>query len=135
MFDTKIAIVVRDDLAVWQKLNVVVFLTSGVVAAHRELIGAPYEDAAGNRYHPLIVQPAIVLGADADTLKAIYLRALERGVQLSIYIEDMFRTGHDAANRAAVQQYAPAEMNVVGLAVREEKKLVDKITRGARLHA
>jgi hypothetical protein len=135
MFDTKIAIVVRDDLAVWQKLNVVVFLTSGIVATHRELIGAPYEDAAGNRYLPLIVQPAIVLGADADTLKAIYLRALERRVQVSIYIEDMFRTGHDAANRSAVQQYVPAEMNVVGLAVREEKKLVDKITRGAKLHA
>ena len=134
MFDTKIAVVVRDDLAVWQKLNVVVFLTSGIVAAHRELIGGPYEDAAGNLYHPLIVQPAIVLGADAGTLKAIYLRALERRVQVSIYIEDMFRTGHDAANRGAVQQYAPAEMNVVGLAVREEKKLVDKITRGAKLH-
>jgi len=135
MFDTKIALVVRDDLAVWQKLNVVVFLTSGIVAAHRELIGAPYEDAAGNAYHALIVQPAIVLGADAETLKAIYLRTLERGVRASIYIEDMFRTGHDAANRGAVQQYAPAEMNVVGLAVREEKKLVDKITRGAKLHA
>ena len=67
MFDTKIAMVVRDDLAVWQKLNVAVFLTSGIVAAHRELIGAPYEDAAGNLYHPLIVQPAIVLGADADS--------------------------------------------------------------------
>jgi hypothetical protein len=135
MFDTKIVIVVRDDLAVWQKLNAVVFLTSGIVAAHRELIGAPYEDAAGNLYHPLIAQPAIVLGADAGTLKAIYLRALERSVKVSLYIEDMFRTGHDAANREAVRQYAPAGMNVVGLALREEKKLVDKITRGAKLHA
>jgi hypothetical protein len=32
-FDTKIAIVVRDDLAVWQKLNVTAFLTSGIVGA------------------------------------------------------------------------------------------------------
>jgi hypothetical protein len=134
IFNTKIAIVVRDDLAVWQKLNVVVFLTSGIVAADAALIGAPYEDAAGNAYHPMIVQPAIVLGADADTLKAIYLRALDRGVRLSIYIDDMFRTGHDADNRAAVRQYAPAGMNVVGLAVRDEKKIVDKITRGATLH-
>jgi hypothetical protein len=98
------------------------------------LIGVPYEDAAGNLYHPLMVQPAIVLGADADTLKAIHGRALERRVWVSISIEDMFRTGHDAANRGAVRQYAPAEMNVVGLALREEKKLVDKITRGAKLH-
>jgi hypothetical protein len=99
MSETKIAVVVRDDLALWQKLNVVVFLASGIVAAHRELIGAPYEDAAGNRYHP------------------------------------MFRTGHDAANRGAVRQYAPDEMNMVDLAVREEKRLVDKITRGPNLHA
>jgi hypothetical protein len=134
MFDTKIAIVIRNDLAVWQKLNVVAFLTSGIVAAHEGLIGDPYEDAAGNRYNPLLIQPAIVLGADAGTLKTIYARALERGVRVSLYIEDMFRTGHDAANRAAVKQYAPPDMNVVGVALRDEKKVVDKITRGAALH-
>ena len=31
-------------------------------------------------------------------------------------------TGHDAANRATVKQYAPDAMNVVGLALREDKK-------------
>jgi hypothetical protein len=35
MFDTKIAIVVREDLATWQKLNVTTFLTSGIVAPAR----------------------------------------------------------------------------------------------------
>ncbi len=65
MFDTKIAIVVRDDLAVWQKLNVTAFLTSGIVGATPGLLGAPYEDAAGNSYHPLAIQPMIVLAADA----------------------------------------------------------------------
>ena len=53
MFDTKIAIVVRDDLAVWQKLNVTAFLTSGIVGATEGLLGEPYEDAAGNTYNPL----------------------------------------------------------------------------------
>ena len=33
MFDTKIAIVVREDLPVWQKLNVTAFIMSGVVGA------------------------------------------------------------------------------------------------------
>ena len=134
MFDTKIAIVVREDLATWQKLNVVAFLTSGIIGAHDGLIGEPYADAAGNAYHRLLVQPAIVLAADAAAIKTIYLRTLERGVRVSLYIDDMFRTGHDAANRATVQQYAPAAMAVAGLALREEKKLVDKLTRGARLH-
>ncbi|WP_406568630.1 DUF2000 family protein, partial [Aeromonas caviae] len=27
MFDTKIALIVRDDLAIWQRLNVVAFLS------------------------------------------------------------------------------------------------------------
>jgi hypothetical protein len=135
MFDTKISIVVREDLATWQKLNVVAFLTSGVVGASPGLIGEPYEDAVGNTYNPLMIQPMIVLSADRETLKAIYLRAMERRIRLSLYIEDMFTTGHDAANRATVKHYAPDAMNVVGLALREDKKVVDKITKGARMHA
>ncbi len=135
MFDTKIAIVVREDLAVWQKLNVTAFLTSGVVGAGGDLLGAVYEDAAGNTYNPLVVQPVIVLSADAGTLRTIHRRALERGARLSLYIEDMFGTGHDAANRAAVKQHSPDTMSIVGLALREDKKTVDKITKGARMHA
>lgn len=134
MFDTKIAIVLREDLAVWQKLNVTAFLTSGIVGATQGLLGAAYEDAAGNTYHPLAIQPMIVLGADADTVRAIYRRAMERKVRLSLYIEDMFETGHDAANRETVKRCRPEDMNVVGLALRDDKKVVDKITKGARMH-
>jgi hypothetical protein len=134
MFSTKIAIIVRDDLAVWQKLNVTAFLTSGLIGAAPELVGAPYEDAVGNRYHPLAIQPMIVLAADAEVIKSIYRRAMERKVQLSLYIADMFATGHDAANRAAVRQHAPDALDIVGLALREDRKLVDKIVKGARMH-
>ena len=135
MFDTKIAIVIRDDLAPWQELNVTAFLTSGVVGANQGLLGEPYEDAAGNKYNPLVIQPMIVLSAGAEAIRTIYRRAMERGVRLSLYIEEMFATGHDAANRAAVKQHLPETLNVVGLALREDKKLVDKITKGARMHA
>jgi hypothetical protein len=135
MFDTKIAIVLRDDLAVWQKLNVTAFLTSGIVGATPGLLGEPYEDAAGNSYNPLLVQPVIVLAADAATIQAVYRRAMERGVRLSIYIEDMFATGHDAANRETVRRWTADEPRIVGLALRAEKKVVDKITKGARMHA
>ena len=89
MFDTKISVVVREDLATWQKLNVVAFLVSGVVGAKPGLVGEPYEDAAGNIYNPLMIQPMIILGADRDTLKTIYGRAMERRVRLSLYIEEM----------------------------------------------
>ena len=68
MFETKIAIVVRDDLAPWQELNVTAFLTSGIVGASQGLLGEPYEDAAGNTYNPLVIQPMIVLSASAEAI-------------------------------------------------------------------
>src|SRR5260221_3893018 len=82
MFDTKIAIVLRDDLAVWQKLNVTAFLTSGIVGANPGILGERYEDAAGHAYKSLGIQPMIVLGADRDLIKTIYRRAMERGARL-----------------------------------------------------
>ena len=134
MFDTKIAIVVRDDLATWQKLNVTAFLMSGITGAAPDIMGEPYRDAAGNSYHSLCIQPVIVLSADGETLKAIHRRALERKVPHGLYIEEMFSTGHDAANRAVFAQHGPDSAQVVGLALREDKKIVDKITKGARMH-
>lgn len=35
-FDTKVAILVLDDLAVWQKLNVTAFLATGIAGAAPE---------------------------------------------------------------------------------------------------
>ncbi|TPI20473.1 MULTISPECIES: DUF2000 family protein [unclassified Mesorhizobium] len=134
MFDTKIAIVLREDLPVWQKLNVTAFLTSGIVAQFPEIIGEPYRDHAGNLYNPMSIQPVIVLSADAATLGTIHRRALERGVTTSAYVEEMFSTGHDAANRAVFAEFAPDDARIVGIALRGDKKLVDKITKGARMH-
>jgi hypothetical protein len=39
MFDTKIIIVLRDDLQAWQKLNVTAFLMSGVAGAAPKVVG------------------------------------------------------------------------------------------------
>ncbi|MFC3165227.1 DUF2000 family protein [Ciceribacter thiooxidans] len=134
MFDTKIVVVLREDLASWQKLNVTAFVTSGIVAQEASIIGEPYRDAAGNVYNAMAGQPIVVLSADASTLSTIHRRSLERGVTASLYIEEMFSTGHDAANRAVFAEFAPDNAKVVGIGLRAEKKLVDKITKGARLH-
>ncbi len=134
MFDTKIAIVVREDLPVWQKLNVTAFLMSGIVGATPGIVGEPYRDAAGNIYSSLCIQPVIVLAADRQTLAAIHRRALERKVPHGLYIEEMFSTGNDVDNRAVFAQSSPDNAKVVGLALREDKKVVDKITKGARMH-
>ena len=134
MFDTKIEIVLREDLAVWQKLNVTAFLVSGIVAQFPAIIGEPYRDGAGNIYNPMSIQPVIVLSTDQAGLSAIHHRTLERGVTASLYIEEMFATGHDAANRAVFAEFGPDDARVVGLALRADRKLADKITRGAKMH-
>ncbi|WP_438749217.1 DUF2000 family protein [Pararhizobium sp. O133] len=134
MFETKFAIVLRDDLATWQKLNVTAFLTSGITAQKPGIIGEAYRDADGNVYNPLSIQPIIVLSSDQETLGKIHRRTLEREITSSLYIEEMFSTGHDAANRAVFAQFGPADAKVVGIAIHADKKLIDKITKGARMH-
>jgi hypothetical protein len=134
MFDTKIAVILRDDLAVWQKLNVTAFLISGIVAQTREIIGEPYRDGAGNVYNPLSVQPIVVMATDQEVLRKIHQRSLERDVMTSLYIEEMFATGHDVANRQVFSEFSPDNAKVVGMALRADKKIVDKITKGAKLH-
>ncbi len=135
MFDTKIALVLRDNLLSWQALNVTAFLMSGIVGAAPEIIGEPYRDREGNAYGSLSIQPVIVLSADAETIARVHRRSLERGVSAALYIEDMFATGHDAANRAVFAEWGPDDAKVVGIGLRAEKKIVDKITKGARMHA
>lgn len=134
MFDTKIAIIVRDDLATWQKLNVTAFLMSGITGANPDLIGSPYRDRDNNTHLPMSVQPVIVLSGAANVLTNIRNRARDRGVETVAYIEEMFATGHDEANRAVFAEHASDEFNTVGIALRAEKKIVDKITKGAKMH-
>ncbi|GES48292.1 hypothetical protein Rhsp01_04150 [Rhizobium sp. NBRC 114257] len=135
MFDTKIAIVLRNDLQSWQKLNVTAFLSTGIAGQHPDIIGEAYRDRTGNVYNALSIQPIIVLSADKESIAAIHRRSLERGVTSSIFIEEMFSTGHDAANRAVFSEFAPEDAKVVGIAMRADKKIVDKITKGASMHA
>ncbi len=134
MFDTKIAIIVRNDLATWQKLNVTAFLMSGITGANPDLIGVPYQDCDGNTHLPMSVQPVIVLSAAANVLTNIRNRAKSRGVDTVAYIEEMFATGHDDDNRAVFAEHGPDEPNTVGIALRADKKIVDKITKGAKMH-
>ena len=134
-FDTKIAVVIRTDLETWQKLNVASFLTGGIAAAFPECIGEAYEDGSGTRYLALIGQPILIYGADRAALSRGLERALARNVTPALYTEDMFATTHDAANRAAVKAVGRGDLNLVGLALRAERKVVDKILDGLKFHS
>jgi hypothetical protein len=133
-FDTKIAVVIRTDLDAWQKLNVASFLAGGIAAAFPECIGEKYEDGSGTKYLSLIGQPILIYSADRPALSRALERALARDVTPAVYTEDMFKTTHDAANREAVRAVARAELNLVGLALRADRKVIDKIVDGLKLH-
>ena len=134
-FDTKIAVVIRTDLEPWQKLNVASFLAGGIAAAFSECIGEPYGDASGTKYLSLIGQPILIYGADRPALSRALERALARNVTPAVYTEDMFKTTHDAANREVVKAVIRAELNLVGLAMRAERKVIDKIVDGLKFHS
>ena len=131
---TKIAVVIRDDLPVWQKLNMASFLASGVAATAPDAIGEDYSDADGTRYSPMFGQPVMVFTADSARLVRTLERALSRGVVPTVFTTDLFATGDDAANRAAVAAVPRGNLDLAGVAIRADRKAVDKVTAGLRLH-
>ena len=133
-WSTKIAVLLREDLAPWQALNVTSFLVSGIAATGPELIGQPYADADGTGYLPMLRQPVLVLAGPGELLQTARTRALDRGLTPAVFTAELFGTPGDVQNRAAVQAVAGAELDLVGLAVHGPKNAVDKVTKGARLH-
>ncbi|GHC71026.1 hypothetical protein GCM10007079_03070 [Nocardiopsis terrae] len=133
-FDTKIAVLLRTDLEVWQRLNVTAFLVSGFGARVPELVGEPYEDADGTAYLPMFRQPVLVFEGTKETLTKAHTRALSRDVDLAVFTSDLFATGNDRDNRAAVRAVGRDSLDLVGLAVYGPRNGVDKILKGARMH-
>jgi hypothetical protein len=134
-FPTKAAVVVRDDLAPWQRLNVTAFLVSGIIgAAEPEALGEPYEDADGVAYLPLLVQPLLVFEATGNHLRRARDRAAGRAVPLAIYTAQMFATGNDGENRAAVHAVPTEELDLVGIGLRADHRDADAVLRGLRRH-
>ena len=133
-FDTKIAVLLRDDLAVWQRLNVTSFLVSGLGSRVPELVGQPYEDADGTAYLPMFRQPVMVFEADKETLTRAHGRAVSREADVAVFTSDLFATGNDRDNRAAVRAVGRDSLDLVGLAVHGPRNGVDRIVKGARMH-
>lgn len=133
-FDTKIAVLLRDDLETWQRLNVTAFLVSGIASASPELVGLPYVDADDTRYLPMFGQPVMVFAGAAETLRLAHQRALARDLVPAVFTADLFATGNDRDNRAAVRAVPRDSLDLVGLAVHAPRNAVDKVLKGAVMH-
>src|SRR5688572_30580608 len=82
----------------------------------------------------MFVQPVLVYQADEAALRRAYERALSRGVELAVYTRELFETGHDEANRAQVAAVPSDALDLVGIAFRADRKVVDKVVDRLRLH-
>jgi hypothetical protein len=133
-FDTKIAVVLREDLPVWQKLNVTAFMVSGIAARQTETVGENYVDGSGTYYLPMFRQPVLVFAGSGEAVRAAYERAMAQNVKLAIFTDALFATGNDVDNRAAVKAVAREDLTLVGIAFHADRKLADKVLKGLVLH-
>jgi hypothetical protein len=79
-------------------------------------------------------QPVLVFEGSKEKVVSSHQRALGRGLSVAVFTADMFITGHDEANRAAVRAVGRDDLDLVGIAMHGPKNAVDKVIKGARMH-
>ena len=132
-FDNKIVAILRQDLLMWQKLNVTAFIMSGI-GGRQDVLGEPYVDGVGKMYLPMSKQPILIYAASSEQLKEILFKAQSKEVHMAIYTEELFNTYNDEDNRAKVAEFATNDLNLVGIGKIGKKNHVDRLTKGLNLH-
>jgi hypothetical protein len=135
IYSTKTALVIRADLLAWQMANVAAFLSGGLAGTYPEIVGDPYRDGDGRLYTPMIREPVFIYGASSAELSRTHGRAANRGIRFAIYTEPLFRTANDADNRASIAATPTAALDLVGLGLHGDRKIIDKITGGLKFLA
>jgi len=125
MYDNKIAIVIKDDLQSWQKLNVTAFLASSVAIKFPETHGKSLVSASGSTYK-----------ADTDNqIKRAFTRAKDRELNIGIYTKAQFGTRNEEQNVTEIGSRTDDELDLVGVIVYGPNKKVDKALNGLRFHS
>ena len=132
IYPTKTALILRRDLLPWQIANVAAFLTGGLAGTYPEMVGEPYRDGSGRFYTPLVREPVLVYGGDTADLARVHQRALSRTLRIAIYTAPLFKTSNDIDNRASVAEQATEALDLVGIGVHGERKVVDKVINGLK---
>ncbi|HEY8931049.1 MAG TPA: DUF2000 domain-containing protein [Mucilaginibacter sp.] len=135
MYENKIAIIIRDDLKTWQKLNVTAFLAGAVAIEFPELHGRNLVTASGNTYMPFIKQPVLVYKADdLNQMQRVFKRAKERELHIGIYSSPLFETMTERDNLDATARFTDEEQDLVGIILYGENKKVNKAIDGLKFH-
>jgi hypothetical protein len=135
MHTNKIAIIIRDDLKIWQKLNVTAFLASALATGHPELHGSHLITASGNKYLPFLKQPMLMYKAEnIEQIQRAFKRARERELHLGIYSQPLFATMTEEENLKITASLTDDEQDLVGIIIYGDAKKVNKAVDGLKFH-
>lgn len=135
MYDKKIALVIKNDLADWQKLNVAAFLASAVAIQFPETHGKAFTNASGSVYPPFMKHPILIYKADTgDQVKRVFQRAKERGIHIGIYTSPLFGTKNEEENHIEIAKCTDEQQDLAGIILYGENKKVDKAIDGLKFH-
>jgi hypothetical protein len=135
MYDNKIALVIKNDLQTWQKLNVASFLASSIAIKFPETHGKAFINASNSEYLPFIKHPVLIYKADTDAeIVRAFSRAKERQLHIGIYTEPLFTTKNEEENHIQIAQCTDESQVLVGIAIYGEIKKVNKAIDGLKFH-
>ena len=135
MYENKIAVVILNDLATWQKLNITAFLASSVSIAFPDTHGAALVSASGTSYLPFMKQPVLVYAVETEEqLQRAFNRAKERELEIGIYTKELFATKNEEQNLIEIAKHTDGNLNLAGILIYGENKKVDKAIDKLKLH-
>ena len=135
-YENKIALVIKNDLEGWQKLNVAAFLASSVAVKFPETHGKPFINASQSEYLPFIKNPILIYKADTTTeINRAFNRAKERKLSIGIYTANLLLTKDEAGNLEEIAKYTDEEHNLVGMVMYGENKKVNKALDGLKFYS
>jgi hypothetical protein len=135
MYDKKVAIVIKNDLLDWQKLNVVSFLASSIAIRFPETHGQDFVTADNVKFLPFLKHPILVYKAEtAEKLQRAFQRSKNRELAIGIYTKSLFDTRSGEENVLEIAKYRTDDLNLVGIIIYGENKKVDKALDGLKFH-
>lgn len=134
-FENKIAIVIKNELLNWQKLNVASFLASSIAIKFPETHGKSFINASKSEYLPFIKQPILIYKADDQAqIARAFSRAKQRELDIGIYTDSLFSTKNEDENHIEIGKVTDDNQTLVGIIIYGENKKVNKALNGLKFH-
>ncbi|WP_079241275.1 DUF2000 domain-containing protein [Chryseobacterium indologenes] len=135
MYDKKVAIVIKDDLLPWQKLNVVSFLAGSIAIEFPETHGEKFVTADQEEFLAFIKHPTLIYKADnTEKLQRAFRRSRDRELSIGVYTQELFATRSGEENVLEIAKHPVDHLDLVGIIMYGENKKVDKALDGLKFH-